>query len=208
MPVERLEDNQRIRADQRRLAQPFRSIGVWYMYEHDPRAAGGAVTGCRRIRVQEMKSEVRHYRGNKASVTFDTYRCIHAEVCVRGLPQVFDVSRRPWILSDASRRSENFSTGLWWAAPPARHANGRQAVTERVEKGAEAVRDHPARGTAEEELGLRRSGWAALRARQPRDGRDAGRRDPARHPHGLLPLRGVGEQASLRQVARAGWIPL
>ena len=49
-----------------------------------------------------MKSRARHYRGKEASVTFDAHRCIHAEVCVRGLPQVFDVSRRPWILPDGA----------------------------------------------------------------------------------------------------------
>ena len=84
-----------------------------------------------------MKSEVRHYRGNKASVTFDTYRCIHAEVCVRGLPQVFDVSRRPWILSDAAADPKRLErvvvgcpTGALRMAPP---------TDERVEKGAEAA---------------------------------------------------------------------
>ena len=83
-----------------------------------------------------MKSQVRHYRGDKASVTFDTYRCIHAEVCVRGAPQVFDVSRRPWILPDAAdpKRLERVvlgcPTGALRMAPP---------TGERVEKGADAA---------------------------------------------------------------------
>ncbi|ULH14836.1 (4Fe-4S)-binding protein [Deinococcus sp. KNUC1210] len=30
-------------------------------------------------------------------VSYDTPRCIHAAECVRGLPEVFDTSKRPWI---------------------------------------------------------------------------------------------------------------
>lgn len=83
-----------------------------------------------------MKSHVRHYRGKQASVTFDAHRCIHAEVCVRGLPEVFDVSRRPWILADAGdpKRLEKVvlgcPTGALRMAPP---------TDERVEGGADAA---------------------------------------------------------------------
>lgn len=83
-----------------------------------------------------MKSQVRHYRGNRASVTFDAPRCIHAEVCVRGMPAVFDVSRRPWILPDEGdpKRLERVvigcPTGALRMAPP---------TDEKVEKGADAA---------------------------------------------------------------------
>ncbi|MDE2970795.1 MAG: (4Fe-4S)-binding protein, partial [Acidobacteriota bacterium] len=83
-----------------------------------------------------MKSQVRHYRGNQASVTFDTHRCIHSEVCVRGLPQVFDVSRRPWILPDEAdpKRLERVvlgcPTGALRMAPP---------TDQKVEKGVAAA---------------------------------------------------------------------
>ncbi len=83
-----------------------------------------------------MKSDVRHYRGNQASVTFDVPRCIHAEVCVRGQPQVFDVSRRPWILPDAGepkrleRVVQGCPTGALRMAPP---------TDQKVEKGAAAA---------------------------------------------------------------------
>lgn len=83
-----------------------------------------------------MKSEVRHYRGNGASVTFDSQRCIHAEVCVRGMPEVFDVSRRPWILPDVGdpKRLERVvlgcPTGALRMAPPS---------DRKVEKGADAA---------------------------------------------------------------------
>ncbi|MDP9796110.1 putative Fe-S cluster protein YjdI [Catenuloplanes nepalensis] len=40
------------------------------------------------------------YRGSDITVTFDAGRCRHAAECVRGLPEVFDVSARPWITPD------------------------------------------------------------------------------------------------------------
>lgn len=44
----------------------------------------------------------RRYDGTDATVTYDATRCIHAAVCVRGLPAVFDPDRRPWIAPDAA----------------------------------------------------------------------------------------------------------
>lgn len=49
---------------------------------------------------------VRPYRGDAITVTFDAARCIHAAECVRGLPQVFDTGRRPWITPDAAPADE------------------------------------------------------------------------------------------------------
>ncbi|MFI1224617.1 MULTISPECIES: (4Fe-4S)-binding protein [unclassified Streptomyces] len=40
----------------------------------------------------------RSYDGEGIVVGFDAHRCLHAAECVRGLPAVFDVGRRPWIL--------------------------------------------------------------------------------------------------------------
>lgn len=37
------------------------------------------------------------YHGDGIDVTFDAKRCLHAAECVRGLPEVFDVKKRPWI---------------------------------------------------------------------------------------------------------------
>lgn len=44
-----------------------------------------------------MKKKVYDYEGSEIKVTFDLARCIHAEECVHGLPNVFDRDRRPWI---------------------------------------------------------------------------------------------------------------
>ncbi len=35
--------------------------------------------------------------GTKIIIRWDTLRCAHAGMCVRTLPAVFDVSKRPWV---------------------------------------------------------------------------------------------------------------
>jgi uncharacterized Fe-S cluster protein YjdI len=47
-------------------------------------------------------SERKAYAGAGIVVTFDAEVCQHSGNCVRGLPQVFDVRRRPWIAPDAA----------------------------------------------------------------------------------------------------------
>ena len=46
----------------------------------------------------QLKDNLRHYTDEAIDITYDAERCIHAAECVRGLPEVFDTSRRPWIL--------------------------------------------------------------------------------------------------------------
>ena len=49
-----------------------------------------------------MSDTVRLYLGKDIEITYDTERCIHAAECTRGLPVVFDNSRRPWIQPDSA----------------------------------------------------------------------------------------------------------
>ncbi|MDR2929522.1 MAG: (4Fe-4S)-binding protein [Propionibacteriaceae bacterium] len=44
----------------------------------------------------------RTYYGEDINVTFDADLCQHSGRCVSGLPQVFEVGRRPWVLPDAA----------------------------------------------------------------------------------------------------------
>lgn len=44
-----------------------------------------------------MKEKIYPYSTNEIKVTWDKERCIHAEECVHGLPNVFDPKKRPWI---------------------------------------------------------------------------------------------------------------
>src|SRR5262245_32510384 len=45
-----------------------------------------------------MSDKVRHYADEEIDISYDAQRCIHAAECLRGLPAVFDTTRRPWIL--------------------------------------------------------------------------------------------------------------
>ncbi len=42
----------------------------------------------------------RQYQGEKIKIVYDVSRCTHAAECVKGLPEVFDTDRRPWIRPD------------------------------------------------------------------------------------------------------------
>src|SRR5919112_5678253 len=42
-------------------------------------------------------SDARAYSGPDVTVFYDGGRCLHFAECVRGLPEVFDVEKRPWI---------------------------------------------------------------------------------------------------------------
>ena len=44
-----------------------------------------------------MKQKMYAYDSEDLVVEYDLIRCIHAEECVRGLPTVFDPSRKPWM---------------------------------------------------------------------------------------------------------------
>jgi CDGSH-type Zn-finger protein/uncharacterized Fe-S cluster protein YjdI len=48
-----------------------------------------------------VNRRIRSYEAEQLVVEYDAKRCIHAEECVHGLPDVFDAGRRPWI--DPSR---------------------------------------------------------------------------------------------------------
>lgn len=49
-----------------------------------------------------MAKPVQTYETPEIVVTFDPNVCRHTAVCLRGLPAVFDVSRRDWVRPDAA----------------------------------------------------------------------------------------------------------
>ncbi len=44
-----------------------------------------------------MAENRRYYKSDDINVSFNPRLCIHAAECVRGLPEVFDPKKRPWI---------------------------------------------------------------------------------------------------------------
>jgi uncharacterized Fe-S cluster protein YjdI len=49
---------------------------------------------------------MRHYSDDAIDITYDPHRCIHAGECMRGLPAVFDSTRRPWIMPSEASANE------------------------------------------------------------------------------------------------------
>ena len=49
-----------------------------------------------------MRHVKRDYANAEITVHWDSSKCIHCGICVRGLPSVFDINRRPWIEIDGA----------------------------------------------------------------------------------------------------------
>lgn len=49
---------------------------------------------------------VQTYETPEIKVTFDPNVCTHSGNCVRGLPAVFDVRRKPWVSAGAATATE------------------------------------------------------------------------------------------------------
>lgn len=47
-----------------------------------------------------LASGYRKYSGTNIDVYFNANICAHSGVCVRGLKEVFNLKRKPWILPD------------------------------------------------------------------------------------------------------------
>lgn len=60
-----------------------------------PDAAAGTDAGA--ARTPDPPGIRRYARADGAAVTFEAAICEHAGECVRGLPEVFDTAKRPWI---------------------------------------------------------------------------------------------------------------
>jgi len=53
-----------------------------------------------------MSKHLQTYETPDVTVTFDPNICQHSGVCLRGLPDVFDVRRRRWIAPEAAPAEE------------------------------------------------------------------------------------------------------
>jgi len=49
---------------------------------------------------------MQQYRSDRIIVRYDPDVCIHAAECVRGLPGVFDVTKKPWVHVHAATPEE------------------------------------------------------------------------------------------------------
>ncbi len=53
-----------------------------------------------------MKDITKKYSNGEVTIVWKPHICIHSGVCFRGLPQVFDPRRRPWITADTATTKE------------------------------------------------------------------------------------------------------
>ncbi|MEU8618411.1 (4Fe-4S)-binding protein [Streptomyces sp. NPDC048623] len=56
--------------------------------------------------VPDQTPKLKEYDGEGITVTFEPRRCLHAAECVRGLPGVFDLKKRPWVQPDGAAPDE------------------------------------------------------------------------------------------------------
>ena len=61
------------------------------------------------------RKNVYEFEGSDVVVRWDRLRCIHAERCVHGSPEVFDPNRRPWI--DPDRADVEAVAAVVWECP-------------------------------------------------------------------------------------------
>jgi uncharacterized Fe-S cluster protein YjdI len=46
------------------------------------------------------KDIIKRYSNGEITVVWQPSLCVHSGICARGLPQVFDPRRRPWVILD------------------------------------------------------------------------------------------------------------
>jgi uncharacterized Fe-S cluster protein YjdI len=49
-----------------------------------------------------MKDIVKHYSNGEVTIAWQPSLCRHTGICFRGLPQVFDPRRRPWVVLEGT----------------------------------------------------------------------------------------------------------
>lgn len=47
--------------------------------------------------MEEQKKITKHYKNNEITIVWQPHLCIHSTLCFRGLPNVFDPRKRPWV---------------------------------------------------------------------------------------------------------------
>ncbi|MDQ0196347.1 (4Fe-4S)-binding protein [Paenibacillus wynnii] len=53
-----------------------------------------------------MTIEQKVYYGKSIHVMFNSDKCIHSGICVKGFPAVFNLNNRPWVDPDAATAEE------------------------------------------------------------------------------------------------------
>jgi uncharacterized Fe-S cluster protein YjdI len=94
-------------------------------------------------------SHARAYSAPGVRVFYDRARCLHFAECVRGLPQVFDVEKRPWIRPE-NASAEQVAEVVRWCPSGALHYWLEEGAAEEPEQPThvEFVANGPRRRTS------------------------------------------------------------
>lgn len=68
---------------------------------------GSLINGQEVTEVELLEQGYRKYSGEKIDIYYNKDVCAHIGNCVRGNPEVFEVGRRPWILTDNASADED-----------------------------------------------------------------------------------------------------
>lgn len=49
-----------------------------------------------------MAEKIKEYESSDLTVIWKPEKCIHSEICYKGLPEVFDPNKRPWVNVDGA----------------------------------------------------------------------------------------------------------
>jgi uncharacterized Fe-S cluster protein YjdI len=53
-----------------------------------------------------MKEIIKKYTNGEVTVTWQPSKCIHSTICFKGLPQVFDPRKRPWVTIEGANTDQ------------------------------------------------------------------------------------------------------
>lgn len=56
--------------------------------------------------MSDSKGTVREYSNGEVTVVWKAHKCIHSANCVRGLPNVFQPRKKPWVNVEAASSQE------------------------------------------------------------------------------------------------------
>lgn len=72
----------------------------------EPRGTEPSPEDPARAGIPRSKGPTRRYEREELAVIWDASKCTHVAECLRALPEVFDVQRRPWVDIEASSAEE------------------------------------------------------------------------------------------------------
>ena len=89
---------------------------------------------------------IKKYSNGEVTIVWEPSKCIHSAICFRGLPQVFDPRKRPWVSTENGQTEEIINQVK--ACPSAAltyfmNSEAKQGITERSDTLVEVLENGP-----------------------------------------------------------------